>query len=412
MIIVPYLLGFFGLDRINMLYYYMYENKQLAKGNQIMIYNKFGQKDWKTSILGLGCMRLPVIDGDNENIDEERSIEMIRYAIDNGINYIDTAWPYHGGNSEGLVGKALQDGYREKVKLATKLYTPGIESVEDCNYYLNEQLNRLQTDYIDLYLLHALNRKYWENYKSVDIIEWLEDMKAQGKIKNIGFSFHDDYDLFEEIIDYYDWDFCQIQYNYLDTEFQAGKKGLKYAHDKGISVVIMEPLRGGTLAQTPPKEVKDILDQSPNDRNAVEWALQWLWDQEEVDVVLSGMSNMEQLKENIELASQADQNTLNNQERNLIAEARETYLDLFPVSCTGCNYCVPCPEGVSIPGIFSLYNEAEVYDKFAENQKRYLNMDEASQADNCIECLQCEEACPQNLDITDHLKEAHAYFTE
>lgn len=377
-----------------------------------MIYNKFGQKDWETSILGMGCMRLPVIEGENENIDEERSIEMIRYAIDNGINYIDTAWPYHGGNSEGLVGKALQDGYREKVKLATKLYTPGIESVKDCNYYLNEQLNRLQTDSIDLYLLHALNRKYWENYKGVNIIDWLEEMKKEGKIKNIGFSFHDDYDLFQEIIDYYDWDFCQIQYNYLDTEFQAGKKGLKYAKNKGIAVVIMEPLRGGTLAQTPPKEVKEILDHSPNNRNAVEWALQWLWDQDEVDVVLSGMSNMAQLKENIELASQADQNSLSSKEQELISKARKTYLDLFPVSCTGCNYCVPCPEGVSIPHIFSLYNEAEVYRKFEDNQKRYLNMDESSRADNCIECLQCEEACPQNLDITDYLKEAHTYFTE
>ena len=377
-----------------------------------MIYNNFGKQDWKTSILGLGCMRLPVIDGDSENINEERAIELIRYAIDNGINYIDTAWPYHGGNSEELVGKALSDGYREKVKLATKLYTPGVESIEDCEYYLDKQLERLQTDHIDLYLLHALNRKYWANYKSVNIIEWLEEKKEEGKIKNIGFSFHDSYDLFEEIIDYYDWDFCQIQYNYLDTEFQAGKKGLKYAKDKGIAVVVMEPLRGGTLAQTPPSEVENILDKSNNERNAVEWSLQWLWNQEEVDVVLSGMSNMRQLKENIELASKADQNRLDEKEMNLIKKARRKFLDIFPVACTGCNYCIPCPVGVAIPNIFSLYNEAKIYDKYEANKKQYLNMNEDSRADNCIECGQCEEACPQNLNIIDDLKDVTAYFTE
>ena len=377
-----------------------------------MIYNNFGKQDWKTSILGLGCMRLPVIDGDSENINEERAIELIRYAIDNGINYIDTAWPYHGGNSEELVGKALSEGYREKVKLATKLYTPGVESIEDCEYYLDKQLERLQTDHIDLYLLHALNRKYWANYKSVNIIEWLEEKKEEGKIKNIGFSFHDSYDLFEEIIDYYDWDFCQIQYNYLDTEFQAGKKGLKYAKDKGIAVVVMEPLRGGTLAQTPPSEVENILDKSNNERNAVEWSLQWLWNQEEVDVVLSGMSNMRQLKENIELASKANQNSLDEKEMNLIKKARRKFLDIFPVACTGCNYCIPCPVGVAIPNIFSLYNEAKIYDKYETNKKQYLNMNEDSRADNCIECGQCEEACPQNLNIIDDLKDVTAYFTE
>jgi len=388
-------------------------NKQLTKGSQIMIYNKFGQKDWETSILGMGCMRLPVFDEESKNIDEKRAIEMIRHAIDNGINYIDTAWPYHGGNSEGLVGKALQDGYRKKVKLATKLPVWKVENIEDCEYYLDQQLERLQTDHINLYLLHALSEDRWETCKNINIMEWMEEKKAEGKINNIGFSFHDDYDLFEEIIDFYDWDFCQIQYNYLDTEFQAGKKGLKYANDKDIAVVVMEPLRGGTLAQTPPKEVKDILEQSSNDRNAVEWSLQWLWNQEEIDVVLSGMSTMKQLKENIELASQADQNQLNEKEMEIISEARDKFLDIFPVACTGCNYCVPCPEGVAIPNLFELYNEAKIYDRYEVNKKRYLNFfDESALADNCIECGQCEEACPQSLDIIDHLKDVSAYFVE
>ena len=387
-------------------------NKQLAKGSPDMIYKKFGQNDFKTSILGMGCMRLPVINEESDNIDEKRAIEMLRYAVDNGINYIDTAWPYHGGNSEGVVGKALQDGYREKVKLATKLPIWKVESIEDCEYYLDQQLERLQTDHIDLYLLHALSEDRWETCKNINVVQWMEEKQKEGKIKNIGFSFHDDYDLFEEIIDYYDWDFCQIQYNYLDTEFQAGQKGLKYAHEQGIAVVVMEPLRGGTLAKTPPKEVNEILDTADNDRNAVEWSLQWLWNQEEVDVVLSGMSTMKQLEENIELASQADDNRLNNEEMKLIDKARDKFLDIFPVACTGCNYCIPCPEGVAIPNIFALYNEAIIYNDFDANQKRYLNMDEKARADNCIECGQCEKACPQSLNVIDYLKDAHNHFVE
>src|SRR6056297_2830635 len=374
-----------------------------------MIYKKFGEKDWNSSILGMGCMRLPVVDDDNEKIDEAKAIEMIRYAADHGINYFDTAWPYHGGNSEALLGRALQDGYRKNVKIATKLPSWKIEKEEDFNYYLKEQLNNLQTDYIDLYLLHTLNKKFWENLKSLNVIDWLEK-KKNGVIKNIGFSFHASYDVFEEIVDYYDWDFCQIQYNYLDTEFQAGKKGLKYANNKGIAVVVMEPLRGGTLAKTPPPKVKDILKQSSNQRNAVEWSLQWLWDQEEVNVVLSGMSTMGQLKENIKLAKQAKEYKLNENENELIEKARKKFLDIFPVACTGCNYCVPCPQGVAIPNIFALYNKAIIYDEYEKNNNSYSNFSDKAKADNCIECGECEAACPQNLPIIDYLQDVDNYF--
>ncbi len=375
-----------------------------------MIYKKFGEKDWKSSILGMGCMRLPVVDDDNEKIDEAKAVEMIRYAADHGINYFDTAWPYHGGNSEAVLGRALQDGYRENVKIATKLPSWKIEKEEDFDYYLKEQLNNLQTDYIDLYLLHTLSKKFWENLKSLNVIDWLAEKKKDGVIKNVGFSFHASYDVFEEIVDYYDWDFCQIQYNYLDTEFQAGKKGLKYASNKGIAVVVMEPLRGGTLAKTPPPEVKDILNQSSNQRNAVEWSLQWLWDQKEVDVVLSGMSTMDQLKENIRLAKQAKENKLNKNENELIQKARRKFLDIFPVACTGCNYCVPCPQGVAIPNIFALYNEAKIYDEYEKNNKSYSNFSDKAKADNCIECGECEAACPQNLSIINYLKNVENYF--
>ncbi|MBS3810996.1 MAG: aldo/keto reductase [Halanaerobiales bacterium] len=375
-----------------------------------MIYKKFGEKDWNSSILGMGCMRLPVVDDDNEKIDEAKAIEMIRYAADHGINYFDTAWPYHGGNSEALLGRALQDGYRKNVKIATKLPSWKIEKEEDFNYYLKEQLNNLQTDYIDLYLLHTLNKKFWENLKSLNVIDWLKEKKKNGVIKNIGFSFHASYDVFEEIVDYYDWDFCQIQYNYLDTEFQAGKKGLKYANNKGIAVVVMEPLRGGTLAKTPPPKVKDILKQSSNQRNAVEWSLQWLWDQEEVNVVLSGMSTMGQLKENIKLAKQAKEHKLNKNENELIQKARKKFLDIFPVACTGCNYCVPCPQGVAIPNIFALYNKAIIYDEYEKNNNSYSNFSDKAKADNCIECGECEAACPQNLPIIDYLQDVDNYF--
>jgi len=375
-----------------------------------MIYKKFGEKDWNSSILGMGCMRLPVVDDDNEKIDEAKAIEMIRYAADHGINYFDTAWPYHGGNSEALLGRALQDGYRKNVKIATKLPSWKIEKEEDFNYYLKEQLNNLQTDYIDLYLLHTLNKKFWENLKSLNVIDWLKEKKKNGVIKNIGFSFHASYDVFEEIVDYYDWDFCQIQYNYLDTEFQAGKKGLKYANNKGIAVVVMEPLRGGTLAKTPPPKVKDVLKQSSNQRNAVEWSLQWLWDQEEVNVVLSGMSTMGQLKENIKLAKQAKEYKLNENENELIQKARKKFLDIFPVACTGCNYCVPCPQGVAIPNIFALYNKAIIYDEYEKNNNSYSNFSDKAKADNCIECGECEAACPQNLPIIDYLQDVDNYF--
>lgn len=375
-----------------------------------MQFRQFGKLGIKVSALGFGAMRLPVIAGDYSKIDEKSAIEMIRCAIDNGVNYVDTAWGYHGGNSELVVGKALQDGYREKTYLATKLPSWLIKKEEDMDHYLNEQLKKLGTDHIDFYLLHGLNRSRWENYKKLNVFGWIEKVKAEGKIKHIGFSFHDDYDVFKDIIDDYDkWDFCQIQYNYMDAKIQAGERGLKYAAGKGLAVVIMEPIRGGRLAGQPPKQVMDLWNSAENKKTPAEWALEWLWNQKEVSVVLSGMSTMEQVKQNLGYADKSGINSLNGEELKLVERVRGTYKKLQPVPCTGCNYCMPCPNGVNIPRNFSLYNESHMFNVLDDYKNEYNHLNEAK-ASSCASCGNCESACPQKLSIIDLLKNVAAYF--
>lgn len=377
-----------------------------------MEYRKFGNIDWEVSALGFGAMRLPTDGDESSDIAEEEAIEMIRYAIDNGVNYVDTAWPYHGEESEKLVAKALKDGYREKTKVATKLPIWLVDNKEDLDKYLNKQLEKLEVDKIDFYLIHALSKDRWQKCKDLEIMDWLKKVQKEGKIGYKGFSFHDDYDLFENIIDYYeeDWDFCQIQYNYLDTEYQAGKKGLKYAADKGLAVVVMEPLRGGTLAKEPPKEIKEIWNKADKKRSAPDWALQWLWNQEEVSVVLSGMSTLEQVKENVVSASNSGINSLDKNEKDLIENAADKFREMQPVDCTGCGYCIPCPNDVHIPMNFSLYNEAHLYDDYEEKNNTYNRLKAKMRAENCIACGECLDKCPQNLDIIDLLEDVADYF--
>jgi len=375
-----------------------------------MNYRKMGKLDIEVSALGFGAMRMPIIDDDSANIDEAEAIKMIRYGIDSGINYVDTAWPYHQGESEKVVGKALKDGYREKVYLATKLPIWECETEKDLDKYFNKQLEKLQVEKIDFYLLHALNEKYWQTVKNLNIIEWAEKKKEEGKIKYLGFSFHDSHQLFDEIINSYDWDFCQIQYNYLDTEYQAGKKGLQKAYDKGIAVVIMEPIRGGWLAQEPPLDAKELFESENPDRTSVEWALHWIWSQKEPGVVLSGMSNMQQLKENLETASESKIGLLSNSEFEMMEKAAEEMRG--PITCTRCEYCLPCPEDINIPKNFHLYNQAKLLDKGQEMAEKYFELDETARASNCIECGQCEPQCPQNLNIIDLLKEVDKFFQE
>jgi hypothetical protein len=374
-----------------------------------MKYRTFGKLDWQPSALGFGAMRLPTFNDDPKQIDEELATKMIRYAIDHGVNYVDTAWPYHGGESEPFVGRVLQDGYRERVKLATKMPTWLIEKPADYDRYLDEQLERLQTDHIDFYLLHALEAKRWDKLQKLDVLDWAEKALADGRIDYLGFSFHDELPVFKRIVDAYDgWSFCQVQYNFMDVDYQAGMEGVRYAADKGIAVVVMEPLRGGQLTTDPqPEPIADLWATAEADRTPAEWALQWVWNQPEVSVVLSGMSTMEHVEENVESADRSGVGSLDEEELALIERVREAYEALGPIPCTGCEYCMPCPSGVNIPRIFALYNEAVMYGDPGGPRWAYNNqLNEAQRANVCVECGACQEQCPQGIEIIEWLAKA------
>lgn len=360
-------------------------------------------------------MRLPQLMGEENAIDEPEATRMIRHAIDQGVNYVDTAWGYHGGQSEVVLGRILQDGYREKVALATKMPSWLIEKPEDFDHYFSIQMERLQTDRIDFYLLHTLNQGYWDKYLKHKIFDWAEQKLADGKIGHLGFSFHDDYEVFERILNGYDhWDFCQIQYNYMDIDYQAGERGLKLAADRGLGVVVMEPLKGGRLAiEVPPTAVKNVFGQADVQRKPAEWALQWLWNQPEVGVVLSGMSTFEQVELNLASASRSGVDHLTPEEVGIIEDARDAWQGLAPVACTHCEYCLPCPSDVFIPQIFAIYNNAVMYELGERGKRMYQNqIPEENRADMCIECGACEDLCPQHLTIIDYLKDAHAYLSK
>ena len=374
-----------------------------------MQYRSFGRLDWKPSALGFGAMRLPTIDDDPAQIDEAEATRMVRYAIDHGVNYVDTAYPYHRENSERFLGRALQDGYREQIKLATKMPCWKIKEAGDFDLVLDEQLEKLQTDHIDFYLLHGLNSNRWTEMNSLNVLRWAEGAIASGKIGYLGFSFHDKYDAFREIIDASDlWLFCQIQYNFMDIEYQAGAKGLKYAAEKGLAVVVMEPLRGGQLTKSVPPAVQELWEGSTVQRTPAEHALQWVWNQPEVSVVLSGMSTFEQVQQNIETADRSGPGTLAEQELAVYDRVRETYEALCPIPCTDCKYCLPCPSGVNIPRVFDIYNNAIIYDSDERARMVYNNfMSEGERANLCTECGECLEKCPQEIEIPDWLAKAH-----
>ncbi|MGA7728832.1 MAG: aldo/keto reductase [Dehalococcoidales bacterium] len=374
-----------------------------------MKYRKFGKLDWQVSALGFGAMRLPILNEDYAKIDEAQAIPMIRYAVDHGVNYIDSAWGYHRGFSEVVVEKALWDGYREKVKVATKLPCPDVQTAADFDRLLNEQLGRLNSK-IDFYLLHGLNKMQWAKVRDLGVMKWAERQQADGRIGHLGFSFHDNFDAFKEIIDAYDnWTLAQIQYNFMDEQNQAGTKGLEYAHKKGLAVVVMEPIRGGRLARPPEKVVK-LWQSAPVQRTPAEWALRWVWNHPEVSTVLSGMGSMQQVAENVATAEHSQPHNLTADEVALVGRVKDAYFS-DAVACTGCRYCMPCPNDVDIPRVFNLYNDAVIYGDAARPRRDYGRMKPEQRADNCTKCEQCVEKCPQQLAIPELLEKADAFLT-
>ncbi|MFA5859319.1 MAG: aldo/keto reductase [Elusimicrobiota bacterium] len=376
-----------------------------------MKYRPFGKTGWNVSSLGFGCMRLPHAEGKPRIIDEPETIRQIRFAVDHGVNYLDTAYQYYEGGSEKVVGLAVKDGYREKVKIATKSPVWLMESPGDFDKYLDISLQRLQVDHIDFYLLHGLRKTFWENVVKHDLIKQAENAKRAGKVGYVGFSFHDNYSLFEEIINAYDkWDFCQIQYNYINVNYQAGLKGLKYASGKGLPIVIMEPLLGGRLAKLP-KVMNDVINNEGHKHTPVDLALQWLWNQPEVTCVLSGMNKMSEVEHNINSAEKSGAGSLTSGELELITRLQEVYKKYTPVPCTSCGYCIPCPNSVRIPNMFAMYNNGYLFENMSHAKEVYANISKKLEgktiAGACIKCGKCEEKCPQHIPISEWLEKIH-----
>jgi len=370
---------------------------------------KMGKLGLSVSAFGIGCMRFPMVTIDGVDVvDESISTPAIRYAIDHGVNYVDTAYVYSNQKNEMALGHALRDGYREKVYVATKLPAWQCKVPEDMERILHEQLEQLETDYIDFYLLHSLNKDSWKKLLDMGALAFLDKAKAEGKIRYACFSFHDTYDVFEEILNAYDWDMCQIQLNFMDIENQAGLKGLYLCGEKNIPVVIMEGLLGGKLANAP-DNVQALYDAFPVKRSPVEWAFRWLCNFPQVATVLSGVTDLDMTKDNLAIFDRCTVNCMTNEEMALIDQVREAYLSRTKIGCTGCAYCMPCPNNVNIPKIFGIWNKLNLYNQELAGNERYKRLlHEGNGADKCIECGMCEGACPQQLKIIEGLKTAHA----
>jgi predicted aldo/keto reductase-like oxidoreductase len=381
-----------------------------------------GSLKWEVSALGFGCMRLPPRKLNRLRAETDKSIELIRYGIDLGINYIDTAWPYHLGDSEKILGKALKDGYRERVHLVTKLPMFMITNPNQFDSYLKTQMKRLQTDHIDAYLFHALNQGQFNKIKKLGLINKMENAKKEGLINNIGFSFHDTLPVFKEIIDYYSWDITQIQYNYMDTGVQATTEGLSYAASKGIAVVVMEPLKGGTLVN-PPQEALSIMNSADKRRSPADWALQFLWNKPEVSVVISGMNSKKMIQENCESADNSGVNSLTKSEIDIINKLTEEFRKRIAVPCTACSYCMPCPVGINIPQNFACLNNVKLeksrfrrimtrrtYRKLENKKAKVSHINPNGNAKLCTKCGVCVTKCPQEIEIPRELEKVNQEF--
>ena len=373
-----------------------------------MNYRTMGKLGIQSSAFGLGCMRFNGNASGDSVIDEQKAIGLIRQAIDGGVTYLDTAYVYLDKTSEIVLGKALQDGYRDRVTIATKMPAEYVHNRAEMEALLDSELKKLQTDHIDFYLMHGINKEKWEYFKSIGAREFFLDMQKAGKIRYRCFSFHGPYEEFEYILNDWDWDMVQIQYNFMDVDNQAGTKGLELAGRKGVPVVIMEGLLGGRLAKAP-DNVQALYDAFPVQRTPVEWAFRWLCNHPEVSVVLSGCNEAAQIEDNLRIFSTVEAGIMTPEEVRLMDDVRAAYLSRTRIGCTGCRYCMPCPNGVNIPGIFSAWNEVSLYGtdpKWHWGLKQIREKDQG--ADKCVGCGACEAACPQGLNIIESLQKAWA----
>ncbi len=370
-----------------------------------MEYREMKKLGVKPSLLGFGCMRFPT--NEDKSIDEEKAQALLDKAISSGVTYIDTAYPYHEKTSEEFVGRALSKYNRSTYFLATKLPVWLVEEPSDVRKYFEEQCKNLNTDYIDFYLLHALNKERWDAVKKHKMIEEVEKLREEGRIRFIGFSFHDEYPVFEEIVKYREWDFCQIQLNYVDTNIQQGMKGYELADKLGIPIVIMEPVKGGALAKLP-EQMGNILNEIDSDKSVASWAFRYIASLSNVKVVLSGMSDMHQVEDNLNTFN--DFKPLNSLEMEAVEKVTQIYRSRQMNDCTGCNYCMPCPFGVNIPGNFGIWNQGSIYEDLEGAKGKYHRLDEGKRATACEECGACESQCPQSIPIIEDLKRVAAQF--
>ena len=375
-----------------------------------MQYRTMPKSKDKLSALGYGCMRFKTKGG---SIDTEQAKKEVMHAIEGGVNYLDTAWPYHKGESETFLGEHIlsDKSVRDKVYVATKMPCFTISKAEKFDEIFEKQLKKLKIDYVDYYLLHSLSGSTWQKMLNLGIIEWMEKVKKAGKVRHMGFSFHGRHDDFIKIVDGYDFDFAQVQFNILDENYQAGIKGINYAADKGLGIIVMEPLRGGSLTGNIPKEVQEIYDTADIKRKPADWALRWIYNHPQVTLVLSGMNEIEQVDENIKTASETMPNSLTEKEEKIIKKVRNKYLELLTIGCTGCGYCMPCPLGIDIPGVLKELNNFHMFSK-SKAKIKYMSYSGIMTADgkphfasSCIECGKCEKKCPQNLKIRQGMKQ-------
>ena len=376
-----------------------------------MQYRKMPKGTDELSALGFGCMRLPGKGGDSmiSSVDMAAAKELVVHAIENGVNYLDTAWPYHRGDSERFLGEHIVPEYRDRIYIATKLPSFSVNTRERMDEIFEKQRERLRVDVIDYYLMHSLNGRLWDKMVGLGAKDFLDGLRASGKVRHVGFSFHGDADEFIRIVDDYDWEFVQVQMNILDENFQAGLAGIRYAAEKELGVIVMEPLRGGSLVRSMPKSVREVYDKAPVKKTPAEWAFSWLYDMPEVTVVLSGMHEKGDVDENLRIADKAVANGFGPQEKAVVGAAKDAFLDAMEIACTGCAYCMPCPQGINIPGNLKDLNDYHMFGRLGAKMMhwQYIGMradkDGPKWAGSCIQCGKCEKKCPQNLKIMDAL---------